>query len=135
MAYKTIQIDMFADEVNKILKTYANTTAERMNEITDSVSKEALKQVRQNSPVRKTKGGGRYKKGWTRKADKKKAVNEYTIYNKDRPQLTFLLEKGHKVKPDPKRPGKKTFVEGREHIGPAEDWARQEMIRRAVDEL
>jgi hypothetical protein len=135
MAYKSIQIDMFADEVNKILKTYANTTAEQMNEIADSVSKEALKQVRQNSPVRKGKNGGRYKKGWTRKADKKKAVNEYVIYNKDRPQLTFLLEKGHKVKPKPKRAEALTFVEGKEHIGPVEEWARQEMIRRAVDEL
>lgn len=131
MAYKTIEIDMFAETVKEILQTYADTTAEQMNEIADSVSKETLKKVRADSP----KKSGEYKRGWARKADKKKAVNEYTIYNKNKPQLTHLLEKGHKVRPEPKKPTKKTYVEGREHIGPAEEWASEEMVRRAVNKL
>lgn len=133
MSYTKIDIDMFAEKVTQILKTYAETTAEQMNEIADSVSKETLQKVRDASPVRKKNGGG-YKKGWARKADKSKAVNEYTIYNKTKPQLTHLLEKGHAVKPDP-GPGKKTRVEGRPHIGPAEEWAVQEMVRRTVSKL
>lgn len=131
MAYKTIEIDMFAEAVTEILQTYANTTADEMNEIADSVSKEAVNRLKETSPRK----SGAYARGWTRKADKSKDVNEYTVYNKDKPQLTHLLEKGHAVKPEPKNPGKKARVAGKEHIAPVEEWASEEMVKRAVNKL
>ena len=134
MANVKVTPDNFADAVVKALKDYANVTAQSVNEASDSVSKEAVKMLKAKSP-RKKGGNGEYAKGWSRKADKKGATNSYTLYNKNKPQLTHLLEKGHAVKPDPKHPNRKKRVEGIEHIGPVDDWVAVEMLRRGEKKL
>lgn len=55
----------------------------------DKHSSNLLNKIKNDSP--KSKNGGRYKKGWT----KRKEGYGYRIYNKTAPQLTHLLEFGH----------------------------------------
>lgn len=127
MAKKTIEIDAFADAVVDILSSYAGVTAESMNKISDDVSKESVKMLKEKSP----KDTGDYAKGWTRKKDSSGSVTEYTVYNKTKAWKTHLLEKGHQVKPGPKNPGKLSRVKGIPHISTVEEWAISEMRRRA----
>ena len=69
------------------------------------------------SPVRY----GGYQKGWaTKKTSEKSGQVSITVYNRKKPGLTHLLEKGHA-----KRGGGR--VSGKPHIAPAEEYAASEL--------
>lgn len=131
MATKKIDADTFAETVVDILTKYADATAENVNKATDEVSKESVKKLKSDSP----KDSGGYAKGWTRKKDGKKGVTEYTVYNAKWGGRTHVLEKGHVVRPAPKKPGKNTRVKGIEHIAPVEEWASDELLRKVEQSI
>ena len=78
------------------------------------------------SPVR----SGEYRKSWAAKKTLDRSGKlTVTVYNRKKPGLTHLLEKGHA-----KRGGGR--VEGTPHIAPAEEYAVDELekrIRRGLD--
>ena len=125
-SYPRIDADLFAESLIKVLTDFAGATAETLERECDSVSKEALKKLKEDSP----KDTGEYAKGWRRMKNKAGDGFEYTLYNAKWAGRTHLLEKGHVVKPGPKHPGKLTRVKGIEHIKPVEEWAQQELIAR-----
>ena len=136
MAWKTIDANLFSKQLIDTMKDFANVESAVLEEECDKVSKEALKMIKEKSPKsNKKQETYTYAQGWKRQKNKANSQFEYTLYNASKPGLTHLLEKGHKVKPDPKQPGKKTFVKGIEHIAPTEEWAASELIKRVESKL
>lgn len=89
---KTFQL---AREIMKQLEEYTEDIVDGMNMAGGQLALDAVKTLKVTSPERKRKGGA-YRKGWTyKKMTFFKAPTRYTIHNKDRYQLTHLLEKGH----------------------------------------
>ena len=106
-----ISIDQLANEIAKGLKEYSQDVIEGIDEASERIAKNAVKELKSKSP----KKTGEYAKGWTKKTEKKYGeTNSHVIYNKNKPQLTHLLEHGHA-----KRGGGR--VEGKPHIRPVEE--------------
>lgn len=105
-----IAIDNFTDEITMAVKAYTDDVTEAIEKEVDQTSKEMMQEIRNTSP-RKV---GNYAKGWTRKKEGEGGKVKYTIYNKNKPYLTHLLENGHA-----KRGGGR--VAARPHIRPAYD--------------
>lgn len=108
-----VSIDGLADAVNQVMEEFRERTDEIVVQAVTKVSKEAKNIAQSGSPV---KTGG-YAKGWaTKKTKESSGHTEITVYNRKKPGLTHLLEKGHA-----KRTGGRTraFV----HIAPAESYA------------
>lgn len=136
MAWKTIEANVFSKQLIDVLKDFADVEVSVLDEECEKVSKEALKMIKEKSPKSHKKQDTRsYAAGWKRMKNKGNSEFEYTLYNASKPGLTHLLEKGHKVKPDPTHPNRKSFVEGIEHIGPTEEWAASELIKRVERKL
>lgn len=91
---KTINADELQKELAKYLEEYQEDITEGVQETTDSLTKKAIKELKQESPR-----GAResYAKGWRRQTNKKNKNQRYTvrIHNKTDYQLTHLLEFGH----------------------------------------
>ena len=114
---KKITVDQLSDEIMDALEEYKEMTDEVVQTAVDTVSKETKKIVQAGSPI---KTGG-YQKGWSGKKTSAKAGQvSITVYNRKKPGLTHLLEKGHA-----KRGGGR--VAGQPHIAPAEEYAVSEL--------
>jgi hypothetical protein len=98
------------------LQEYSSDVIDGIDEASEKISKNAVKKLKQDSP----KDTKKYSKGWAVKTEKKYGeTNSHIIYNKNKPQLTHLLEHGHA-----KRGGGR--VEGKPHIRPVEEQVIQE---------
>lgn len=114
---KKITVDQLSDEIMDALEEYKEMTDEVVQTAVDTVSKETKKIVQAGSPI---KTGG-YQNGWSVKKTSAKAGQvSITVYNRKKPGLTHLLEKGHA-----KRGGGR--VAGQPHIAPAEQYAVSEL--------
>ena len=114
---KKITGDRLSDEIMDALEEYKEMTDEVVQTAVDTVSKETKKLVQAGSPVQT----GGYQKGWAVKKTSAKAGQvSITVYNRKKPGLTHLLEKGHA-----KRGGGR--VAGQPHIAPAEQYAVSEL--------
>ena len=114
---KKITVDQLSDEIMDALEEYKEMTDEVVQTTVDIVSKETKKIVQAGSPVQT----GGYQKGWSVKKTSAKAGQVIiTVYNRKKPGLTHLLEKGHA-----KRGGGR--VAGQPHIAPAEQYAVSEL--------
>ena len=111
----SIKIENLQKEVMNYLEDYVEDIEEGVIEVTDKLSKEAVKEVRQASPRRQGTRKNPYWKGWTRKKDtKSKRRYVMKIHNKTNYQLTHLLENGHAT-----RNGGRTKAQP--HIRPVEE--------------
>lgn len=109
-----IKIENLQSEVMKYLTDYVEDIEEGVKETTDSISKEAVKEIKQKSPKRQGTRKKPYWKGWTKKKDSKGRRYTIKIYNKTNYQLTHLLENGHAT-----RNGGRTRAQP--HIKPVEE--------------
>ena len=117
---RRVTSNQLASEIMNALKEYKEVTDDVVKQAVNTVSEETKKMVQSASP---TDSGG-YKKGWTAKKMKDSASKtEVVVYNRSKPGLTHLLEKGHA-----KRGGGR--VEGTAHIAPAEEYAVDELEKR-----
>ncbi|SET02249.1 hypothetical protein SAMN05421676_102360 [Salinibacillus kushneri] len=103
-------------EITQALTEYTSEVEEGLAEAQYEVAKDTVKELKRTSPV----NTGAYKKGWNRK----KTKTGQAVYNRKKPQLTHLLEKGHA-----KRGGGR--VSGQKHIEPAEEKAIKEYEEKA----
>ena len=120
---KSISADKLADEIMRQMKEYTEEVKETTADVAMSVSGEAVKMLKQESP--KSKNGGTYAKNWTRTADR----SGIAVYNKNPTyRLTHLLEKGHQLKRGGRKIGK---VQAYPHIEEVE----QKCVKEYVEEL
>lgn len=108
-------INSLASEIAKTVMTYTREVKEEIEQAKQDVSKELVKNLKNNSPEKT----GSYRKGWRIKKDK--ISNK--VHNKTDYQLTHLLEKGHA-----KRNGGR--VAPKVHIRPNEERAIKEFQKR-----
>ena len=95
---------------------------DEMQAVFDAVGKEAVKMLRESSPVnRKSKKSGYYAKGWVYEKGKRTYNFKSTgvIRNKNAPQLTHLLEYGHPIVRNGKVVGN---AEAKPHIREVAQW-------------
>lgn len=76
------------NEITRYLTAYINGVERGMLSARESISKEAVKKLREKSP----KKTGDYKKGWRVTTEKR---GKKIVHNKTDYQLTHLLEFGH----------------------------------------
>ena len=123
----------FAAEMRRILEEYGDEVEKEMASVVQGVAKAATNKVRSGSPKR----NGGYASGWKSKVDKGRLKVEAVVYNTNKPGLTHLLEKGHALY-IPGKGGRYIAagrVAGKAHIGPAQDWADTEIIKRLEAKL
>jgi hypothetical protein len=114
-----------ADAIMEALNDYKEVTDNAVASAVTRVSKETKEIVQAGSP---TKTGG-YQQGWaTKKTSEKSGELTITVYNRRKPGLTHLLEKGHA-----KRGGGR--VAAKVHIAPAEEYAVSELESRIMKGL
>lgn len=106
-------VDNLSNRIIKELKTYADTTSEKVKEAVKNAGKTAKEEINMTAPKRT----GAYAKSWA-----VKTLNEtgsrlvLVVHSRNKYQLTHLLEYGHA-----KRGGGR--VEARAHIAEAESKA------------
>lgn len=81
-----------ADEILKAMKTYTDEVGIGVEKEVDKTARNMAKELRESGPKRT----GDYRAGWTHKKDKENDKSySRVVFNKDKYQLTHLLEKGH----------------------------------------
>lgn len=129
----SIEIKDFSLAVSEVLDGYSEEVRDAVAGAVEQAGKKALKVVRAKSPVRKQKGGGRYKKGWRMETERVGVLHDQTkvtIYNAKDGPLVHLIENGHQ-----KASGGR--VEGIPHVRPAYEEAERvlpQLMTRAIAE-
>ncbi len=124
-----IKIDALGAEIAKKMEEYAAEVAGDVKEEAKAVAKEAVKELKTTSPEGPGSKKGHYKDGWTSKVESENAVSVgIRVYNKKKPGLTHLLEKGHAT-----RGGGR--VEGIPHIAPVEQQAIKDYEQRLKERM
>lgn len=121
---ETIELSSFSSEMQKILNEFGEEVQIVADEEVVSVTKEAVKKVKTESP----KNRGEYSKGWKMKKKDTRFGVETTIYNSTHGWLVHLLEHGHA-----KVNGGRTKAEP--HVKPVQDWAEKEILKRLKEKL
>lgn len=125
MSAKKISVGQLADEIMDVLNEYKEVTDEAVESAVTKVSKETKNIAKSGSPV----DSGEYQKGWAVKKTSEKAGKvAATVYNRKKPGLTHLLEKGHVLRNGGRASAKP-------HIAPAEDYAVSELesaVKRGI---
>lgn len=117
------EIEGFSVTLEKILKDYKQEVAESIEKAYADKAGELVKEIKRTSP----RDTGAYAKGWTKKKQKFADGVSYLVYNKEKPQITHLLEYGHA------KAGGLGRVEGIPHIGPARDKIEAELKAEIED--
>ncbi len=125
-----ISVDQLAAEIAKGLAVYSQDVVEKVNVSSEKVGKAAVKRLKQTSPRRPPPIGGKYAKSWTMKTEPEVGQPHTRIVHVKAPhyRLAHLLEYGHA-----KVGGGR--VEGRPHIGPAEEEVIREFTREVEEAI
>lgn len=101
-------------QIVTFLMQYTNDVRDSVDKAVETCGKAMTKEIRETSPKRT----GEYKKGWRCELKSEgRGKKTARAYNKDRFQLTHLLENRHRKR------GHKGWKEPHPHIGPAaEKW-------------
>lgn len=117
------------EQMRKIMEGYEKDVKRATNNSIDVVAKETVSKLKNTSPKRR----GDYAKSWGLERERGPAgINTVTVRNKKHYQLTHLLEYGHDVV---NAKGKVGRAPAYPHIGPAEEWAINELPREIKKEL
>lgn len=119
-------------QMKDILQDYTKEVKRATNNAFDVVAKECVQELKNTSPKRAGRGK-HYANGWAVKRSRGLVgINQVEIYNKSKPQLTYLLEYGHIVDNGKGTYGRTPAIE---HIAPAEHEAADELPKRIEREL
>ncbi len=118
---KGIPIDKLSTAIETELEKYSQEVADQIKQDVRDVAQECVEDIKREAPKRT----GKYRRGW--RAEVVYESNEdirVIVRNKTAWQLTHLLEFGH-AKVNGGR------VEGKAHIGPAEQRAKKSLLEKA----
>ena len=125
----------FEATIRSYIEDFNTEAAQAVTDSIQSVSKEAVKQLKSTSPKGKGRSRGKYAKGWTVKNVKTVrgvGLTEVIIHNKNAPGLAHLLEFQHDyVSPA----GKTTKSTPKPHIQKVDDWVAEELPRRIISNI
>lgn len=119
----SIDIDDLASAITQEMKNYTEDVSEGIEKEALKTANEARDELKQTSP----KNTGEYADGWSRKKTGRGDEVGHTVYNKEKPQLTHLLEDGHLNRDGSRTPGQK-------HIEPVEEKYNQ-LFEKRVEEI
>ena len=124
-----VQIDGLQSAISDMMKEYGDECTRAVREIVPEVAKDTVKELKKKkSFATKSHATGKYAKAWKTDVVETRISSKARIYNSTEYQLTHLLEFGHA-----KRGGGR--VPAYEHIGPQEEWANEEVVRRLEERL
>lgn len=122
--------EKFGRAIQSYIEDFNTEAAKAVADSIQSVSKEAVKQLKSTSPKGKGRSRGKYASGWTVKNVKVArgiGLTEVVVHNKNAPGLAHLLEFQHDyVSPA----GKTTKSTPKPHIQKVDDWVETELPRR-----
>ena len=114
-----MSIDQMASAIEEELKKYNDLAADELKKAVKKAGKTTKEDINGSAPVRT----GRYAKSWRSKVTEETSQSiAVTVYSPTRYMLAHLLENGHA-----KRGGGR--VRAIPHIAPAEEHAKEELIR------
>ena len=117
-----ISIDDLADTLAEELAAYSQEVTDDLKKEVKQVAKEMVAELKATSPH----DSGDYASGWTSTTESEgRNTVQVRVYNRKKPTLTHLLENGH-AKVNGGR------VEGKTHIGPAEQAAEKRLENKVV---
>ncbi len=127
----TVNVGDLGKQIKILLDQYTEEVQEALKFAIPQVANETKKKVIANAKAKGLERTGKYVAGWA--VQKTIGVNfvSAVVHNKDRYRIAHLLENGHVVRNGTGRigSGKKTRVNGIEHIAPAEQWANEELAK------
>ena len=115
----------FSVQMKDLLEEINDDVRDSTKKAIDSVSREAVQKLKSTSPRRT----GSYASGWSKK---RQGEMDAVVYNRTDASLTHLLENGHIIK---NKKGVFGRVRGIKHIAPVEEWASDELPRRALEDI
>lgn len=89
----SIKIDGIAEAIAQSVKQYTAEVAEEIDEEVTRAGKALAKEIKTSNKTPEL--SSKYKKGWTAKKTKGNSRSTSLVHNKNKPQLTHLLENGH----------------------------------------
>lgn len=123
-----------AQQLKMILDEADGQIVRLSEEAIRAVAKETAQRIRTDASVKRgLHRTGEYASGWTlKKKGGRGKIGGYVVYNRSKPGLTHLLEKGHVIK---NAKGTYGRTAGIPHIKPAESWSQQEIMRKLSQKL
>lgn len=88
---KVVNAEQLANELSKAVKEYTEDVQKAVDKKVRSTATKVKREIKADSP----RDSGEYADGWSRKTNARGGSTEVTIYNKEKPSLTHLLENGH----------------------------------------
>lgn len=129
---RRVTIDDLAATIQDVLDEYGKDVAARTEEAVKKVAKAGAQAV-STSASEKLGGSGTYAGGWTSRVETDRLKVTGVIYNKDRPGLAHLLEKGHVTRNGTGRTIKPTPAHV--HIAPIEEKIAEDFEKAVKVEL
>ena len=85
-----------ASQMAELIEDYSEATEWDVREAVQKTAQDVREQTSSRSPVRKSKGGGKYKRAWRVKDDVHTRQRDSSyVYNSTQYRLTHLLQHGH----------------------------------------
>lgn len=140
MARAVVTVDSvtMCDTVMRVLRDFKEDGGRAIDKAVSDEADEIRTEIRKNArsagfTVRNT--GKHYISGWQIKKSRRHGMLTCTIYNGSKPGLAHLLENGHRVKPIPKKAGRKTEAKAFPHIMPALDGMEADLMDKIETNL
>ena len=129
-----INIDQFADYIAKELANYTIAVADDVKQAAEDVAENMLSDIKGDAPVRKGKGGGKYKRAMRIKTayESNYDLRKVWYVQKPRYRLSHLLEKGHALRRGGRQIG---TVKAYPHIAKNEEKAIKEFNERVEEAI
>ena len=128
MARKRVGAKELNIALEDILAQYVSDVQDETRLAAKEAGQYAVKELKTTSPYDEGNDREHYRKNWTMTEEKTRYSTGFTVFNKKKPGLAHLLEKGHA-----KRGGGR--VEGIPHIAPAEENAIKKFESRLKERL
>jgi hypothetical protein len=126
MGVRYIKPDELGSEIASMIAEYTSDVSEAIDKEVEKTARKVRNEVKASAAWQDRTG--KYRKGWATKKANESGKSVRYVYNKSRPWLVHLLEKGHAM---PKGKGR---VAARPHLGPATEKYLPEMERR-IEEI